>query len=203
MGSKKSPSRRSPSPKPTFARTPRQKFQDQKAKFEKLEDKYRNQRSVKELTKKKGKDEIKKAKSPERKDDAIMNLLMEMKTDMKDLKADIWLNNKQIDSNNKKIDTLDVKIGPMEGRIRENEIETEKKFENIRKEIRDSNTQMEENATEIVVETLKPKIREIEKNAKSGLRKLIKEELALQKEAEVDEESSDSAGEATKVGEPE
>merc|ERR1711954_570410 len=131
MGSKKSPSRRSPSPKPTFARTPRQKFQDQKAKFEKLEDKYRNQRSVKELTKKKGKAEIKKAKSPERKDDALMNLLMKMKTDMKDLKADIRLNNKQIDSNNKKIDTLDVKIGPMEGRNRDNEIETERKFENI------------------------------------------------------------------------
>merc|ERR1711954_568844 len=139
MGSKKSPSRRSPSPKPTFARTPRQKFQDQKAKFEKLEDKYRNQRSVKELSKEKAKAKVKKPKSPERKNDALTELLMEMKPDLKDLKADIRPNNKQIDLNNKKIDNINIKIDSMEEKIRVNQEETEKKFEEIRKEIKESN----------------------------------------------------------------
>merc|ERR1711954_42662 len=109
---------------------------------------------------------------------------MEMKSDLKDLKTDIRLNNKQIDLNNKKINNVNIKIDAMKNQMKINEEETDRKFEDIRKEIKETNEALEKNVTESVIETVKPRIREIEVSSKIDLRKIIQEELALQNSEE-------------------
>merc|ERR1711954_572034 len=86
---------RSPSPKPKTS--PKKSFRDRRARFEKvkeLEDKYRNQRNVKALTKTKS--NLKKAKaSPEKpkESEPLADLLKEMRADLKEIKGDVKSNN--------------------------------------------------------------------------------------------------------------
>ena len=114
---------RSPSPKPKIS--PKKSFRDRGAKFEKvkeLKDKYRNQRNVKAMTKTKS--NIKKIKaSPEKPKESVslLDLLREIRADIKEIKGDVK-------SNNSKIDKMNSKISNLEERTEKTEIENSKKF---------------------------------------------------------------------------
>merc|ERR1712112_543943 len=108
---------RSPSPRP--ATSPKKSFRDRRAKFEKakeLEDKYRNQRNVKALTKTKS--NLRKTKaSPEKpkETDSLAEFMKEIWADLKEIKVDVK-------SNNSKIDKINSKISKLEERTEKNKI---------------------------------------------------------------------------------
>merc|ERR1711954_575266 len=86
--------------------------------------------------------------------------------------------------------------------IRNEMLNKNKEIQDLRQEIMTNNTELEKNITLSVVETLKPKIREIEKNSKAYLLNIICQEIDNQLEEEADAEVSDGV-EDISSGEPE
>merc|ERR1711954_239305 len=183
---------RSPSPRP--ATSPKKSFRDRRAKFEKareLEDKYRNQRNVKALTKTKS--NIRKSKaSPEKpkETESLSDFMKEIRADLKEIKTDVK-------SNNSKRDKINTKIRKLEERADKTEIENGKKFEGINKEMKE----MEINVTNNIIEHFKPRIREIESKAKEDLKKMLEEQINTREDAGDVEEESEKP-EEERAGEP-
>merc|ERR1712115_67267 len=105
---------------------------------------------------------------------SISQPLKEMHEDIKEIKSD----NKEKEHEEKS--TAEIK------EIR-NEMKTNnREIQEIKNYMKTNNDELEKKLTEKVVETLKPRIRDIEVNSKSDLRNLIREELANQLEDEAD-----------------
>merc|ERR1711954_469611 len=140
---------------------------------------------------------------------SIAQLLKEIKTDNKEIKND----NKEIKES---ISQMNTKIKSIEIKQITDDQKTSNEFLQIRNEMKSNNEDIEKkisdlktmkemnekNLTEKVVETLKPKIRDIEVKSKADLRNIIREELALQLEADVDGETTDIAADEGTMKEP-
>merc|ERR1711954_87349 len=121
------------SPKSIFNRSAKVNVRARRAKFEEnILGKYQTQCNVKEMSKEKSKlrkEKIKKQPSPEVKSDPMTELLKEIRNDLKDIKGELRTNNNKIEEMNQRIGTLD-----------RNEIEAEKKFEVIKRELKESHS---------------------------------------------------------------
>merc|ERR1711954_440931 len=189
--------RYTPSPQANV-KTKRMIFEDKLAK------KYQAQRCAKELAREKNKLKKEKAKKENSEEEtSIAQLLKEMREDIRKIKTD----NEEIKSDNKEIKQsigqMNNKIKAFEDKQSTTEERTSAAILEIRNEMKTSNSELEKklmdmkkhneicekNRTDKVVETLKPKIRDIEVNSKCDLRNLIREELALQHDAETDGEA--------------
>merc|ERR1711954_519823 len=87
----------------------------------------------------------------------------------------------KIKRNTTKVDNLGEKFERPEKAQKKNKKDQKKKFENIRKEMLDNKKNIEENVTKAVVETLKPKIANIQTQVNMDIRCIVKEELELEK----------------------
>merc|ERR1711954_120272 len=83
---------------------------------------------------------------------------------------------KQMRESNKKVDCLSNKLEKMEKAQRRNEAEHKKEFKGLRKEMSDTKIEIETNVTQLVVEKLKPKIREIQTQCREDINKAVKDE---------------------------
>merc|ERR1712081_3160 len=92
------------------------------------------------------------------------------------------------------------RISNLEERTDRNEVENDKKFESLHKEIND----MESTVTKNIIDHFKPKIREIENKAKDDLKKMLEEQLNLREEVadEGDEREPQEEEAQTTKGEP-
>merc|ERR1712081_156447 len=99
-----------------------------KAKFE-LQEKYRNQRNLKDLKKEKEKFKRNCKKVPtETVEDPIAKMMKEMLADIKEIKKDVK-------GNNSKIDELSEKVDSLENKNKVTEDKNEKTFKEIKCEI--------------------------------------------------------------------
>merc|ERR1712081_100860 len=141
-------------------------------------------------------------KEKAKKDDeetSTAQLLKEMREDIREIKSD----NKEIKEN---LTDMNHKIDKIETKQKENEDKTNAEFKEIRnemqaknreiqemkQEMKTNNSELEKKLTLSVVETLKPKIREIERSSKDDLRNIIREEIASRLEEEADGEATDA-----------
>merc|ERR1711954_488509 len=116
---------------------PKVSVKDAKAKFEGIQEKYRNQRNQKDVNKDKAKFKRNCKKTPnETIEDPIAKTLKERMKDIKEIKSDVKGNDAKIDSLTEKVDELEIKNKNIEG-----------KNENSLKEIRQEIVQVEENVT--------------------------------------------------------
>merc|ERR1712243_259757 len=115
-----------------------------------------------------------------------------MMSDLTEIKSDVKSNNNKIDSLTSKVDDLESKNK-----------EIEEKTENSLKEIRNEIVQVEENVTNKLMIQIKPSLEsmknEVQQAACQDLRRLVQEEISLQKHKEA-KEKNDAASES---GDPE
>merc|ERR1711954_21993 len=154
-----------------------------KAKFE-LQEKYRNQRNMKDLQKEKTKFKGRTCKktSVEVVEDPIARLIKEMHADIKEIKVDQK-------SNNKKIDDLNDKVIHLENKS----IDTDLKHTKTIEELKGQMSSMETSVTSKLLSEIEPSLNgmrdEIQKSIGIDLRRLVKEEIALQKMSEANKEA--------------
>merc|ERR1711954_64734 len=99
------------------------------AKFEGIQEKYRNQRNLKDTTKDKGKFKRNCKKGPtETIEDPVAKMLKEMMKDIKEIKNDVK-------GNNIKIDELAVKVESLEPKQKATDEKNEKTFKEIKGDI--------------------------------------------------------------------
>merc|ERR1711954_346893 len=136
-----------------------------KESYEKIQEKYRIQRSMKDNNRGKLKrDKKPKPASPEKTEDPIAKLLKELKeikTDLKDLKEI----KTDLKSNNLKIDQLQGKRGELESESKLKEAANSKKFEDIRAEI----STIESSVTGKIVAEIQPTIMNLKNDLQSNL----------------------------------
>merc|ERR1711954_510172 len=125
---------------------PKVSVKDTKAKFEGIQEKYRNQRNQKDVSKEKSKFKRNCKKTPtETIKDPIAKMLKDMMKDIKEIKYDVK-------GNNSKIDRLTDKVNKLE--VRNKKIEETN--ENSLKEIRQEIVQVEEKVTNKLMSEIKP-----------------------------------------------
>merc|ERR1711954_268712 len=110
---------------------------------------------------------------------------------------------------NHKIDKIETKQKENEDKtnaefkeIRNEMLTKNREIQELRQEMQTNNSELEKKLTLSVVETLKPKIREIERSSKDDFRNIISEEIASRLEEEADGEATD-ANDDKSPGEPE
>merc|ERR1711954_397058 len=145
-----------------------------KAKFE-LQEKYRNQRNLKDVNKDKTKFKRNCKKSPsEVVEDPIAKMLKDMMKDIKEIKTDVK-------GNNAKIDGLTEKVSNLETKNKEIEEENESSLKEIRGEIE----KVEDRVTSKLMAEIAPSLNsmknELQSAASQDIRRLVQEELAIQR----------------------
>merc|ERR1711954_480403 len=146
-----------------------------KAKFE-LQEKYRNQRNMKDLQKEKTKFKGRTCKKTtvEVVEEDIAKLIKEMHADIKEIKSDQK-------SNNSKIDDLSAKVLHLENKSND----TDLKNQNAIEELKGQMSAIEDSVTTKLLSEIKPSLNgmrdEIQKSVGLDLRRLVKEEMTLQK----------------------
>merc|ERR1711954_421330 len=144
---------------------PKGNVKETKAKFEEIQNKYRNQ------TKGKFKRTCKKTPA-EVIEDPIAKMLKKMMTDLAEIKTDVKSYNTKIDSLTTKVEDLETKNKNIE-----------EKTENSLKEIRQEIVQVEEKVTNKLMAQIKPSLEgmknEVQNAACQDLRRLVQEEVEL------------------------
>merc|ERR1711954_378537 len=178
QGQPSSSKRKAPDhPSPSTKTLPKGKVsvKETKAKFE-LQEKYRNQRNMKDLQKEKNEFKGKTCKmtTVEVVEDPIAKLIKEMHANIKEIKSDQK-------SNNNKIDDLSAKVLHLENKSND----TDLKNQNAIEEIKGQMSAIEESVTSKLLSEIEPSLNgmreEIQKSVGLDLRRLVKEEMALQK----------------------
>merc|ERR1711954_634389 len=168
---------------------------------EKLAQKYKAQRSAKELAREKGKGKKEKSKNKsEDEEQSIAAMLREMRADIREIKTD----NKEIKTNMQQMNT---KIVAMENKQKENELKTATEFTDNRREIQINKETMQDSIAANVIEKLKPVIEEKSSNKVNTeeVVKIIEEVLAkrLPPSVKASEEVEPSEDTDLETGEPE
>merc|ERR1711954_172007 len=170
--------------------SPKLSVLERKSRFERVQEKYRTQRCLKE-SKEKNKIERSKPKlekttktQSDDSDESVASLLKRIHADITIMKSDLKDNSSQISS-------INTKVTAMEKDNARVECETNLKFENIRYDMR----LMETAVTAKVINELDPKIssmrNEIREDLCKDMRRLVQEEVQLQKFKENKEDPSD------------
>merc|ERR1711954_174463 len=171
--------------------SPKLSVLERKSRFEKVQEKYRTQRCLKE-NKEKTKMERNKPKrdktsknQSEDSDESMASLLKRIHADITIMKSDLKENNSQISSINTKVTAIERDNARVES-------ENNLKFESIRYDMR----LMETSVTAKVINELDPKIssmrNEIRDDLCADMRRLVKEEVLLQKFKERKEDPQES-----------
>merc|ERR1712081_58650 len=161
------------------------------SKFDSMAAKYRNQRNLKDINKEKGKFKRNTKKQPtETIEDPLTKWMKEMRDDIKEMKSDVKGNKAKMDDLSKKVDNLETK-----------QKEADDSNFNAFKEMKDDLAKVEQRVTSKLMEEIEPSLglmkNEIQDNVNSNMRRLIKEEMALQKLAEAKEKKSERMKEDT------
>merc|ERR1711954_223657 len=131
---------------------------------EKLEEKCRLARSAKE------KSRIKK--NPQKENDN-----MSMKDFMDELRGRFDSQDKKLDRNQSKMDLMNLKLEKLDDHSKKTEKETKDELGKIRKELAEGLVEIEDRVTENVTGKLKPKIAEIQSQAKSDINEAVHKEI--------------------------
>merc|ERR1711954_389393 len=160
--------------------SPKNSVLERKSRFEKVQEKYRTQRCLKEI-KEKAKTELTKTKkeknsktSSEDSDESIASLLKIIHADIKVMKSDLKENTVQITSMNSKITAIENDNAIVES-------ETNLKFQAIRYDMgmmESSVTSKVMNELDLKLSTMRSELRE---DLNSHIRRLVQEEIQLQK----------------------
>merc|ERR1711954_261153 len=151
------------------------------AKFEGIQEKYRNQRNLKDNKKDKGKFKRNCKKGPtEVIEDSIAKMMKEMMKDIKESKNDVK-------GNNLKIDDLSEKVENMEAKQKATDEKNEKTFLEIKEDI----GKVEVRVTDKIMAEIEPSLGvmkdEIRNSIGTDLRRLVQEEVTLQRLKEAKE----------------
>merc|ERR1712081_165007 len=165
------------------------------SKFDSMAAKYRNQRNLKDINKEKGKFKRTAKKQPnETIEDPLAKWMKEMRDDIKEMKSDVK-------GNTSKLDDLSNKVENLETKRKEADERNTNAFQEMREEI----SHVEERVTNKLMKEIEPSLNsmknEIQDSVNVDIRRLIKEEMALQKMAEAknteNEKSKDDVSEET------
>merc|ERR1712081_16530 len=158
---------------------PKVSVKDTKAKFEDIQEKYRNQRNQKDLVKEKTKFKRNCKKTPtEVVEDPIAKMLKKMMADLSEIKTDVK-------ANNSKIDGLTDKVNDLENKHTNIEEKNENQFKELREEI----VNVEEKVTTKLMSEIMPSLEsmrnELQTAASQDLRRIVQEEVELMRVREV------------------
>merc|ERR1711954_318101 len=145
------------------------------AKFEGIQEKYRNQRNLKDTAKDKAKFKRNCKKVPtETVEDPVAKMLKEMMQDIKEIKNDVK-------GNNVKIDELAGKVENIETKQKETDARNEKTFNNIKGDL----SNVEARVTDKLMAEIQPSLSVMKNDIKHSigvnLRRLVQEEVTLQR----------------------
>merc|ERR1711954_351352 len=148
------------------------------SKFDQLASMYKNQRNLKDTSKEKAKFKRNVKKTPvETIDDPVTKMLKKIMADISEIKSDVK-------GNNHKIDDLTSKVDNLESKQKESEENNTNALQEMKKEI----ANVEKNVTSKLMKEIGPSLSvmrtEIQDNVNDNMRRLIQEEMALQKIAE-------------------
>merc|ERR1711954_76854 len=169
------PQHTTPSPKPIVKTTPNKKL-SMKQRKAKLEENIRNQnKNLKELAKERSEarriartcDKTKEKKKPEDPFSAFMKEFRE-RMDRVDANQEIM---------NEKIDNVGTRIDKIESHVRKQDKANKKEFDNLKQEITNNYTKLEEVVTNNVKNTFQPRIEALEKGVKGDLKNLINDQV--------------------------
>merc|ERR1711954_369637 len=157
-----------PSPKSNVS------VKEMKAKID-LQEKYRLQRNLKDVSKDKGKFKRTCKKPPvETIEDPVAKMMKEIMAELQEIKSDVK-------GSNCKMDTLSNKVDNIEKRSLENEELNAQKFASLKKDI----SKVEDNVTAKLLKEIEPSLGamkdEIQTSMSHDLRRFVQEEVALQK----------------------
>merc|ERR1711954_184134 len=149
------------------------------SKFDQLASKYKNQRNLKDTNKEKSKFKRNVKKTPtETIEDPITEMLKKMMADITEIKTDVKGNNNKIDDLTSKVENLETK-----------QKEAEELNTNALKKMKEDLANVEQSVTSKLMKEIEPTLglmkNEIQDNVNANMRRLIQEEMALQKHAEV------------------
>merc|ERR1711954_279421 len=167
-----------------------------KAKFE-LQEKYRNQRNMKDLQKEKTKFKGRTCKKAtvEVVEDPLAKLIKEMHADIKEIKIDQK-------SNNNKIDDLSAKVLHLENESNDTDLKNKNAIEDLKGQM----ATIEDSVTSKLLSEIEPSLYgmrdEIQRSVGQDLRRLVKEEMALQKMAEAKKGAAESKEEVDSIDSP-
>merc|ERR1711954_586365 len=156
------------------------------SKFDQLASKYKNQRNLKDTTKEKSKFKRNVKKNPiETIEDPVTKMLKKIMSDISEIKSDVK-------GNNSKIDDLTSKVENLETKGKENEETMNEKL----KKINDDIGKVEVRVTEKLMAEIEPSLgvmkSEIQNSIGTDLRRLVQEEVTLQRMRE-SKETGDAA----------
>merc|ERR1711954_389091 len=156
------------------------------SKFDMLASKYKNQRNLKDTSKEKAKFKRNAKKTPvETIDDPVTKMLKKIMSDISEIKSDVKGNNHKIDDLTSKVDNLETK-----------QKETDEINANAIQEIKTEIANVEKNVTSKLMKEIEPSLtvmrNEIQDNVNANMRRLIQEEMALQRIAEAKEKKAES-----------
>merc|ERR1711954_527676 len=179
---------------------PKVSIKDTKAKFEDIQEKYRNQRNQKDVVKEKAKFKRNCKKTPtEVVEDPIAKMLKKMMEDLKEIKTDVK-------ANNSKIDGLTDKVNNLENKHKNIEESNENQFKELREEI----VNVEEKVTTKLMSEITPSLEsmrnELQTAASQDLRRIVQEEVELMRLREAKENTKtvrESGDEGDKEVDPE
>merc|ERR1712081_133038 len=175
MGNARSTSRKRKDP----PSPPKVSVKDTKAKFEDIQNKYRNQRNQKDVVKDKSKFKRNCKKTPtEVVEDPIAKMLKKMMADLSEIKTDVKTNNSKIDGLTDKVNDLEIKHKNIE-----------EKNENQFKELCEEIANVEEKVTTKLMSEITPSLEsmrnELQTAASQDLRRIVQEEVELMRVREV------------------
>merc|ERR1712081_15553 len=167
MGNARSTSRKRKDP----PSPPKVSVKDTKAKFEDIQNKYRNQRNQKDVVKDKSKFKRNCKKTPtEVVEDPIAKMLKKMMADLSEIKTDVKTNNSKIDGLTDKVNDLETKNKNIE-----------EKNENQLKELCEEISNVEEKVTTKLMSEIMPSLegmrKELHTSASQDLRRIVQEEI--------------------------
>merc|ERR1711954_547013 len=151
------------------------------AKFKGIQEKYRNQRNLKDTAKDKAKFKRNCKKVPtETVEDPVVKMLKEMMQDIKEIKNDVK-------GNNVKIDELAGKVENIETKQKETDAKNEKTFNDIKGDL----SNVEARVTDKLMAEIQPSLsvmkNDIQHSIGVNLRRLVQEEVTLQRHREAKE----------------
>merc|ERR1711954_286238 len=100
-----------------------------------------------------------------------------MKDFMNEFRTRSAIQEKKLDKNHRKLENINAKLAKIEEKSAKTEKENKEEFVKIREEITSGICEMEGKVTEHVVSQLKPKIAELQSQAKEDIAEAVQEEI--------------------------
>merc|ERR1711954_417362 len=151
------------------------------AKFEGIQEKYRNQRNLEDTAKDKAKFKRNCKKVPtETVEDPVAKMLKEMMQDIKEIKN-------YVKGNNVKIDELSVKVENIETKLKETDAKNEKTFNEIKDDLGNVEARVTDKLMAVIQPSLSVMKNDIQHSIGVDLRRLVQQEVTLQRHREAKE----------------